>query len=155
MKKIKELLMSIIPFIACYGLYEIAPEILKSIIYATVLIGLGVLLILVKRLLSDLHMHYMEITVLRTLLDSFHGTKVTKITATEWCKSDKKESRVTIVDMNTGEYIVKIAKSQEFPLTSVDKGQFEHMEDEDKYFSGHELQFINNGSYKTTSVGRW
>ena len=60
-----------------------------------------------------------------------------------------------IQDMNTGEYIVKIAKSQEFPLTSVDKGQFEHMEDEDKYFSGHELQFINNGSYKTTSVGKW
>lgn len=60
-----------------------------------------------------------------------------------------------IQDMNTGEYIVKIAKGQEFPLTSVDKGQFEHMEDEDKYFSGHELQFINNGSYKTTSVGKW
>lgn len=60
-----------------------------------------------------------------------------------------------IQDMNTGEYIVKIAKSQEFPLTSVDKGQFERMEDEDKYFSGHELQFINNGSYKTTSVGKW
>lgn len=60
-----------------------------------------------------------------------------------------------IQDMNTGEYIVKIAKNQEFPLTSVDKGQFERMEDEDKYFSGHELQFINNGSYKTTSVGKW
>ena len=60
-----------------------------------------------------------------------------------------------IQDMNTGEYLVKIAKSQEFPLTSVDKEQFERMEDEDKYFSGHELQFINNGSYKTTSVGKW
>lgn len=103
MKKIKELLMSITPFIAGYGLYKIAPEILKSIIYAAVLIGLGVLLILVKRLLSDLHIHYMEITVLRTLLDSFHGTKVTKITASEWGKSDKKESKVTIVDIKTGE----------------------------------------------------
>lgn len=60
-----------------------------------------------------------------------------------------------IQDMNTGEYIVKIAKSQEFPLTSVDKEQFRRMEDEDKYFSGEELQFINNGSYKTTSVGKW
>ena len=60
-----------------------------------------------------------------------------------------------IQDMNTGEYLVKTAKNQEFPLTSVDKGQFERMEDEDKYFSGHELQFINNGSYKTTGVGKW
>ncbi len=59
MKKIKELLMSIIPFIAGYGLYEIAPETFKSIIYATVLIGLGVLLILVKRLLSDFHIMHM------------------------------------------------------------------------------------------------
>lgn len=60
-----------------------------------------------------------------------------------------------IQDMNTGEYLIKIAKSQEFPLTSVDKEQFERIEDEDKYFSGHELQFINNGSYKTTGVGKW
>lgn len=103
MKKIKELLMSIIPFIAGYGLYEIAPETFKSIIYATVLIGLGVLLILVKRLLSDLYTHYMEITVLRTLLDSFHGIRVTKSTASKCGKSDKKESKVTIVDMKTGE----------------------------------------------------
>lgn len=103
MKKIKELLMSIIPFIAGYGLYEIAPETFKSIIYAVVLIGLGVLLILVKRLLSDLHMHYMEIAVLRSLLDSFHGIKVTKFTASKYGKSDEKESKVTIVDMKTGE----------------------------------------------------
>ncbi len=114
MKKIKEILMSIIPFIAGYGLYEIAPETFKSIIYATVLIGLGVLLILVKRLLSDLHMHYMEITVLRTLLDSFHGTKVTKFTASEWDKSDKKESKVTVVDMKTG-------KEEEFIVEEDDK----------------------------------
>ena len=114
MKKIKELLMSIIPFIAGYGLYEIAPETFKSIIYATVLIGLGVLLILVKRLLSDLYMHYMEIAVLRTLLDSFHGTKVTKITASEWDKSDNKESKVTIVDMKTG-------KEEEFIVEEDDK----------------------------------
>ena len=103
MKKIKELLMSIIPFIAGYGLYEIAPETFKSIIYATVLIGLGVLLILVKRLLSDLRTHYMEITVLRALLDSFHGTRVTNIKASKCDKSDRKESKVTIVDMKTGE----------------------------------------------------
>lgn len=103
MKKIKELFMSSILFIAGYGLYEIAPETFKAIIYAAVLIGLGVLLILVKRLLSDLRMHYMEIAVLRTLLDSFHGTRVTKFTASEWGKSDKKESKVTIVDMKTGE----------------------------------------------------
>lgn len=103
MKKIKELLMSILPFIAGYGLYKIAPETLKSIIYAAVLMGLGVLLILVKRLLSDLHMHYMENAVLLTVLDSFHGTKVTKITASKNGKSDKKENKVTIVDMKTGE----------------------------------------------------
>lgn len=60
-----------------------------------------------------------------------------------------------IRDMNTGEYIVKTEEGYEFPLASVGKGQFEHMEDEDKYFSGHELQFINNGSYKTTGVGKW
>ncbi|QCW07634.1 hypothetical protein [Lactococcus phage CHPC971] len=82
MKKIKELLISIIPFIAGYGLYEIAPETFKSIIYAAVLMGLGVLLILVKRLLSDLRMHYMENALLRTLLDGFHGTS-------EWAKSDR------------------------------------------------------------------
>lgn len=103
MKKIKELLMSIIPFIAGYGLYEIAPETFKSIIYAVVLIGLGVLLILVKRLLSDLHTNYMEIALLRTLLDSFHGTRVTKSTASKCDKSDKKENKVTIIDMKTGE----------------------------------------------------
>ncbi|MDN5651016.1 MAG: hypothetical protein L0G51_00150 [Lactococcus lactis] len=113
MNKIKELLMSIIPFIAGYGLYEIAPETFKSIIYATVLIGLGVLLILVKRLLSDLHMHYMEIAVLRTLLDSFHGTKVTKFTASEWGKSDKKESKLTIVNMETGEEEEIIIKEED------------------------------------------
>lgn len=60
-----------------------------------------------------------------------------------------------IRDMNTGEYLVKTEEGYEFPLTSVTEGQFEHMEDKDKYFSGHELQFINNGSYKTTSVGKW
>lgn len=60
-----------------------------------------------------------------------------------------------IQDMNTGEYLVKTEEGYEFPLTSVSEGQFEHMEDEDKYFSGHELQFINNGSYKTTGVGKW
>lgn len=60
-----------------------------------------------------------------------------------------------IQDMNTGEYIVKTKEGYEFPLASVSKEQFEHMEDEDKYFSGHELQFINNGSYKITSVGKW
>lgn len=60
-----------------------------------------------------------------------------------------------IQDMNTGEYIVKNDEGQEFPLYSVDKGQFALMEYEDKYFSGEELQFINNGSYKTTSVGKW
>ena len=60
-----------------------------------------------------------------------------------------------IQDMNTGEYIVKGDEGSEFPLTSVDKGQFERMEYEDRYFSGHELQFINNGSYKTTGVGKW
>lgn len=60
-----------------------------------------------------------------------------------------------IQDMNTGEYLVKTEEGYEFPLTSVSEGQFEYMEDEDKYFSGHELQFINNGSYKTTSVGKW
>lgn len=60
-----------------------------------------------------------------------------------------------IQDMNTGEYLVKTEEGYEFPLASVGEGQFKHMEDEDKYFSGHELQFINNGSYKTTSVGKW
>lgn len=60
-----------------------------------------------------------------------------------------------IQDMNTGAYIVKAREGYEFPLTSVNKGQFEHTRDEDKYFSGDELQFINNGSYKTTSVGKW
>lgn len=60
-----------------------------------------------------------------------------------------------IQDMNTGEYIVKTKEGYEFPLASVSEGQFEHIEDEDKYFSGHELQFINNGSYKTTGVGKW
>lgn len=61
-----------------------------------------------------------------------------------------------IQDMNTGEYIVKRGEQgYEFPLISVDKGQFERMEYEDRYFSGYELQFINNGSYKTTSVGKW
>lgn len=61
-----------------------------------------------------------------------------------------------IQDMNTGEYIVKRGEQgQEFPLISVDKGQFARMEYEDRYFSGTELQFINNGSYKTTSVGKW
>ncbi|ARM67602.1 hypothetical protein LW81_032 [Lactococcus phage LW81] len=60
-----------------------------------------------------------------------------------------------IQDMNTGEYIVKVEEGQEFPFASVDKGQFARMEYEDKYFSGHELQFINNGSYKITSVGKW
>ena len=58
-------------------------------------------------------------------------------------------------DMNTGEYIVKNDEGREFRLMSVDKGQFARMEYEDKYFSGNELQFINNGSYKTTGVGKW
>lgn len=61
-----------------------------------------------------------------------------------------------IQDMNTGEYIVKKEEGYKLlPLASVSKEQFEHMKDEDKYFSGHELQFINNGSYKTTGVGKW
>ena len=60
-----------------------------------------------------------------------------------------------VQDINTGEYIVKTKEGYEFPFASVSKGQFEHMEDEDKYFSGGELQFIMNGSYKTTSVGKW
>lgn len=60
-----------------------------------------------------------------------------------------------IQDMNTGEYIVKAEEGQEFPFASVDKGQFARMEYEDKYFSGHELQFIMHSSYKTTSVGKW
>ncbi len=60
-----------------------------------------------------------------------------------------------IQDMNTGKYIVKNDEGQEFPLMSVDKGQFARMEYEDRYFSENELQFINNGSYKTTSVGKW
>lgn len=61
-----------------------------------------------------------------------------------------------IQDMNTGEYIVKTEEGYKLlPLASVSKEQFEHMKDEDKYFSGHELQFINSGSYKTTSVGKW
>lgn len=60
-----------------------------------------------------------------------------------------------IQDMNTGEYIVKVEEGQEFPFASVSEREFINMEDEDKYFSGHELQFINNGSYKTTGVGKW
>lgn len=61
-----------------------------------------------------------------------------------------------IQDMNTGEYIVKKEEDYKLlPLASVSKEQFERMKDEDKYFSGHELQFINSGSYKTTSVGKW
>ena len=61
-----------------------------------------------------------------------------------------------IQDVNTGEYIVKKEEGYKLlPLVSVSKEQFEHMEDEDKYFSGRELQFINIGSYKTTSVGKW
>ena len=60
-----------------------------------------------------------------------------------------------IQDMNTGEYIVKNDEGQEFPFASVDKGQFERMEYEDRYISENELQFIMHGSYKTTSVGKW
>lgn len=60
-----------------------------------------------------------------------------------------------IQDMNTGEYIVKGDEGSKFPLISVDKGHFERMEYEDRYFSEGELQFINNGSYRTTSVGKW
>lgn len=60
-----------------------------------------------------------------------------------------------IQDMNTGEYIVKVEEGQEFPFASVSEREFINMEDEDKYFSRHELQFINNGSYKTTGVGKW
>ena len=60
-----------------------------------------------------------------------------------------------IQDMNTGEYLVKTKEGQEFPFASVSEGQFERMEYEDRYFSGNELQFINNGSYKTTGVGKW
>ena len=61
-----------------------------------------------------------------------------------------------VQDMNTGEYIVKKEEGYKLlPLVSVGKEQFEHMKDEDKYFSGRELQFINSGSYKTTGVGKW
>ena len=60
-----------------------------------------------------------------------------------------------IQDMNTGEYIVKVDEGSEFPFTSVSKKEFVNMEDEYKYFSEGELQFINNGSYKTTGVGKW
>lgn len=60
-----------------------------------------------------------------------------------------------VQDMNTGEYIVKGDEDSEFPFTSVDKEQFKRMEYEDRYFSGHELQFIIQGSYKITSVGKW
>ena len=60
-----------------------------------------------------------------------------------------------IQDMNTGEYIVKNDEGQEFPFASVSEREFMNMEDEDKYFSGGELQFINNGSHKTTGVGKW
>lgn len=60
-----------------------------------------------------------------------------------------------IQDMNTGEYIVKVEEGQEFPFASVSEREFINMEDEDKYFSGGELKFINNGSYKTTGVGKW
>ena len=60
-----------------------------------------------------------------------------------------------IQDMNTGEYIVKGDKDNDFPFTSVSEKEFVNMEDEYKYFSDGELQFINNGSYKTTGVGKW
>lgn len=60
-----------------------------------------------------------------------------------------------VQDMNTGEYIVKVKKGSEFPFASVNEKEFVNMEEEYKYFSGEELQFINNGSYKTTSVGKW
>lgn len=60
-----------------------------------------------------------------------------------------------IQDLNIGEYIVKREKGQEFPFTSVSEEEFEHVQDEDKYFSVGELRFIKNGSYKTTSVGKW
>lgn len=113
MKKIKDVVLSIVPFAAGYALYEIAPDAFKSIIYAAVLIGLGVFLILVKRLLSDLRMHYMEIAVLRTLLDTFHATRVTEFKATEWGKSDTKEGKVTIVNMETGEEEEIIIKEED------------------------------------------
>lgn len=60
-----------------------------------------------------------------------------------------------IQDMNTGEYIIKAEEGNEFPFTSVSEKEFVNMEDEYKYFSDGELQFINNGSYKTTGVGKW
>lgn len=60
-----------------------------------------------------------------------------------------------IQDMNTGEYIVKAEEGNEFPFTSISEKEFVNMEDEYKYFSERELQFINNGSYKTTGVGKW
>lgn len=60
-----------------------------------------------------------------------------------------------IQDINTGEYIVKNDEGQEFPFASVSEREFINMEDEDKYFSGRELQFINMGAYKTTLVGKW
>lgn len=60
-----------------------------------------------------------------------------------------------IQDMNTGEYIVKAEEDSAFPFKSVSEKEFVNMEDEYKYFSEGELQFINNGSYKTTGVGKW
>ncbi len=60
-----------------------------------------------------------------------------------------------IQDMNTGEYLVKREDGQEFPFTYVSEEEFEHVQEEYKYFTGEELRFIKNGSYKTTSVGKW
>lgn len=60
-----------------------------------------------------------------------------------------------VQDMNIGKYIVKNDEGQEFPLSAVSKEEFERMRDEDRYFTGGELKFINMVAYKTTSVGKW
>ena len=60
-----------------------------------------------------------------------------------------------IQDLNVGEYLVKREEGQKFPFTYVSEEEFEHVQEEYKYFTGEELRFIKNGSYKTTSVGKW
>ena len=57
--------------------------------------------------------------------------------------------------MNTGEYIIKVDEGSKFPFASVSEKEFVNMEEEYKYFYEEELQFTDNGSYKTTSVGKW
>ena len=58
-------------------------------------------------------------------------------------------------DMNTGKYIIKVEEDSEFQFASVSEKEFVNMEEEYKYLSENELQFTDNGSYKTTSVGKW